>query len=139
MEVEKFNYHRQNTNSEVICLPKIMSKAAAISVLNELIKEVNKEPYSFIWRGKDKVKRSAIINDIEDDGLKMLDLEAMISAQRIMCLKKYYIEDYERTWKNVLDFYLEKVDGKFLLHCNFDCRKIGIPLTVFYKECLEGL
>lgn len=79
-----------------------MSKAASISVPSELIKEVNKELYSFIWRGKDKVKRSALINDIEDGGLKMLDLEAMISAQRIMCLKKY-IEDYERTWKNVLD------------------------------------
>ena len=85
-----------------------MSKTAAISVPSELIKEVNKEHNSFNWIGKDKVKRSALINDIEDGGLKMLDLEPMISAQRVICLQKY-IEDYERTWKNVLDFYLEKV------------------------------
>jgi len=57
-----------------------MSKASLILVSSELIKEVNKEIHSFIWKGKDMVKRSALINDIEDGGLKMLDLESMISA-----------------------------------------------------------
>ena len=57
-----------------------MSKASLIPVSSELIKEVNKEIYSFIWKGKDMVKCSALINDIEDGGLKMLDLESMISA-----------------------------------------------------------
>ena len=42
----------------------------------------------FIWKGKDKVKPSALIHDIEDGGLKMLDLESMISAQRVMLRKK---------------------------------------------------
>ena len=75
-------------------IPKVMSKATLIPVSSELIKEVNKELYSFIWKGKDKVKRSALINDIEDGGLKMLNLESMISAQRVMCVKKY-VEHYE--------------------------------------------
>ena len=69
-------------------IPKFMSKASLIPVSNELIKEVNKELYSFIWKGKDKVKRAALINDIEDGSLKMLDLESMISAQRVMLRKK---------------------------------------------------
>ena len=68
-------------------IPKFMSKASLIPVSNELIKEVNKELYSFIWKGKDKVKRAALINDI--GGLKMLDLESMMSAQRVMCVKRY--------------------------------------------------
>ena len=38
-------------------------------------------------------KRPALINDIEHGGLKMLDIECMIKAQRIMCFEKY-IEDY---------------------------------------------
>ena len=59
---------------------------------------VNKELYSFIWNGKDKVKCSTLINDIEHGGTKMLDIECMIKAQRIMCLKKY-IEDYVSSWK----------------------------------------
>jgi len=118
-------------------IPKIMSKAGLIPLSSESIKEINKELYSFIWKGKDKIKRSALINDIDDGGLKMLDLESMISAQRIICLKKY-TENYESPWKYVLDFYLKKVGGQFLLHCNFDCRKLSISLPVFYKECLEA-
>ena len=61
----------------------------------------------------------------------------IIFAQRIICLKKY-IENYESPWKYVLDFYLKKVGRKFLLHCNFDCRKLSISLPVFYKECLQA-
>ena len=34
--------------------------------------------YNFIWNGKDKVKRCALISDIENGGLKMLDIESMI-------------------------------------------------------------
>ena len=118
-------------------IPKFMSKASLIPVSNELIKEVNKELYSFIWKGKDKVKRAALINDIEDGGLKMLDLESMISAQRVMCVKRY-VENFESPWKYVLDFYLKRVGGKFLFHCNFDHRTLSISLPTFYRECLQA-
>ena len=60
----------------------------------------------------------------------MLDLESMISAQRIICLKNY-IENYESPWKYALDFYLKKVGGKFSLHCNSDCRKLSICLQAW--------
>ena len=62
-------------------IPKFLSKAALISVLNDLIKEINKLIYGFIWKGNDKIKRPALINDIDSGGLKMLDIESMISAQ----------------------------------------------------------
>ena len=118
-------------------IPKFMSKAALIPVPRELVKEVNRELYTFIWKGKDKIKRSALINEIEDGGLKMLDIESMVSAQRIVCLKKY-TEDYASPWKNFLDFYLEKVGGKFLLQCNFDSRKLPVSLPVYYRECFDA-
>ena len=44
-------------------IPKFLSKAALISVSNDLIKEKNKLIYGFIWKGNDKIKRSALIND----------------------------------------------------------------------------
>ena len=51
-----------------------MSKVALIAVSEILIKEVNSLIYRFIWKGTDKIKRSALINDIEDGGLRMLDI-----------------------------------------------------------------
>ena len=35
----------------------------------------------------------------------MLDIESMMSAQRIMVLKKYF-DDNERSWKVILDEFL---------------------------------
>ena len=122
---------------QFFAIPKFMSKAAVIFVSNDLVKEVNKELYHFIWNGKDKIKQVALINDIEDGGLKMLDIECMIRAQRIICLKKY-IEDYISPWKFVLDYYLEKVGGNFILQCHFDYRNLPITLPMFYKDCLKA-
>ena len=114
-----------------------MYKATLIPVNQDFILEINKLLYRFIWKGKDKVKRSALINDRDDGGLKMLDIQSMISAQRIISFKKY-MEDYNSTWKSILDVYLRQVGGKFLLHCNFDTRNLPIYLPEFYKECLEA-
>ena len=118
-------------------IPKFMSKASLIYVSKDLIQAVNKELYSFIWKGKDKVKRLALINDIENGGLKMLDIESMVLAQRTMCLKKF-IEDYVSPWKCFLSYYLKKIGGKFILQCHFDCRNLPISLPEFYKDCLDA-
>ena len=93
--------------------------------------------YNFIWHGNDKIKRTALINDIEDGGLKMLDIESMISAQRIMVLNKYF-DDNESSWKVILDKFLQGVGGKFILSCNIDTRRLPIHIPIFYRECLEA-
>ena len=54
---------------KTFAIPKFMYKASLISVSEDLIKDVNKLLYGFIWRGNDKIKRSALINDIENGGL----------------------------------------------------------------------
>ena len=66
----------------------------------------------------------------------MLDIESMILAQRIICLKKY-IEDDACSWKFFLDHYLEKVGGKFILHCQFDTRNYQSLCQYFIKIVLR--
>ena len=105
-------------------IPKFLSKAALISVSNYLIKEIYK-----------LIRRSALINDIDNGGLKMLDTESMISAQRVMALKKYFA-DGNSSWKTILDEFLCNVGGKFILFCNFDTCKLRAYIPAFYKECL---
>ena len=67
----------------------------------------------------------------------MIHLESYIEAQRIMCLKKYN-ENYSSTWKYILDFYLKKVGGKYLLQCNYEISKLPIEVPLFYKQCLQA-
>ena len=80
-----------------------MLRASVIPISNDLVKEANSIFYNFIiWNGKDKVKSCALISDIDKGGLKMLDIESMVSARRAIYLKKF-LEDYPSTWKSILN------------------------------------
>ena len=47
---------------KTFAIPKFMYKVSLISVSEDLIKDVNKLLYGFIWKGNDKIKRTALIN-----------------------------------------------------------------------------
>ena len=50
-------------------IPKFLSKAALISVAEDQVKKINKLIYPFMWKGNDKIKRYALIDDINDGGM----------------------------------------------------------------------
>ena len=62
--------------------PKFMSKASFSHVLNDLIQAANKEFLHFIWKGKDKIKRFALINNIEYGGLIIYIFSILFSFYR---------------------------------------------------------
>ena len=51
-------------------IPVFLYRASMICSDQEFVEELNKIIFEFIWRGKDKVKRSALIGDIRDGELK---------------------------------------------------------------------
>ena len=83
------------------------------------------------------MKRLELISDIEMGGLKMLDIQSMICAKRVTCLKKL-LEDYSSPWKTILDKLLLPVGGRFAFHCNFQTSKLKINLQAYYKECFDA-
>ena len=121
---------------KTFAIPKLMYRASVIPFSKELIKEANSIFYSFIWNGKDKVKRLALISDFKKGGLKMSDVESMIKAKRVNCLKKFR-EDYRSPWKAILDKLLSPIGGRFVLYCNFDTSKLKIQFPAYYKECFD--
>ena len=66
----------------------------------------------------------------------MLDIQSMICAKQIICLKKL-IEDYLYNWKVILDKLLLPIGGRFVLHCNFQTSQLKINLPA-YKECFDA-
>lgn len=91
--------------------------------------------YNFLWKGKDKIKRLALISDYKDGGLRMPHIQSAIMAQRIMRLTKYP-EEYFSPWKFILSTLFKDFGSKFILHCNF---KTGnyLPdcIPKFYRDC----
>ena len=113
-----------------------MCRAGLVYVHKDIIKEANKILFNFIWKGKDKVKRSALICDVENGGLRAPHLESIIKTQRIMCCKKF-VEAQQSSWKLILSHYLKQVGGKLVLGCGFDIKKLPIKLPRFYEQCLQ--
>ena len=105
-------------------IPKVLGKASLITATDDLIKEINSVMYRFIWKGNDKIKRAALINDIEDD--KMLDIQSMILVQRVMVLKRFTNKDNNSSWKITLNYFLSQVGGEFVLKSNIDTRQLPI-------------
>lgn len=56
----------------------LMYCVGLICIDKEVIIEVNRIIFDFIWKGKDKVKCIFLISDIKDGGLKVLYLEFII-------------------------------------------------------------
>ena len=65
-------------------IPKFMFRASLISLTKNVIKLIDSTIYSFIWKGKDKIKRLALISDYKNGGLRMPHIQTMIDTQRIV-------------------------------------------------------
>ena len=65
-----------------------MERVVLICLHKGIVKEVDKNIFNFIWKGKDKVKRSTLISDVEHGGVIAPHLESVIKAERIMSVVK---------------------------------------------------
>ena len=55
-------------------------RASLIPMGKDFVKQANKIIFDFIWKGKDKIKRSTLVSEIEDGGLKAPNLESIIET-----------------------------------------------------------
>ena len=88
LEVERLDYYRKNSNCQNLYYSYFPTSRKFDIVNRDFVKDVNKIIFDFIWKGKDKVKRSALISVIEDGGLKAPHLDSIIETQRVLSCKK---------------------------------------------------
>ena len=104
---------------KTFAISKLLYRASQLPLSSEIIKSANKIIYDFIWKGKDKVKRRALINNIENGGLKMIHLESLIQSQKMSFFKRYLDPEYVADWKIVLDTLLMPVGGPISFKVQF--------------------
>ena len=61
-----------------LVIPKFVYVSSLIPTPKEVVKDLNRMLFNFLWKGKDKVTRLSVINEYEKGGLKIVDLEALI-------------------------------------------------------------
>ena len=64
-------------------IPKFVYVCSVLPTPNELVKQLNQLLFKFLWNGTDKVTRVSVINEYEEGGLKMINLDCMIKSLRL--------------------------------------------------------
>lgn len=104
-------------------------------VLEEVIKEVNRIIFKFLWKGQDRVVRKVMINNFENGGLNVLDFEMMVKLFRLVWLRRFYIDE-DVGWKRYLRFLIKFFGGDFFFYCDYEFREYNI-INKFYVELIQ--
>ena len=91
---------------------------------------------NFLWKGPDKIARTALINDFEFGGLKVTDLITSIMSLRISWIGRFLSGNFY-PWNAYLLYLLKPFGGEFFLHCDFDI-VIITSSQYFIKRCYTG-
>jgi hypothetical protein len=91
-----------------LAIPKIIYAASILCTPHYIIKQVQQLLYKFIWKSKDKIKRTYIINSVEDGGLSMIDIELQCEALKAVWLNRI-LQDNQNSWTRLPKYYLNKV------------------------------
>ena len=66
-----------------LLLPKVLYISSILPSPLEFIKALQSIIYNFLWKGPDKIARTAVINDVEFGGLKVTDFTTSIMSLRL--------------------------------------------------------
>ena len=122
---------------KTFAMTKLTYVCSLMAVPNWVFKEVEKLVFDFIWKGKDKIKRRIMVRDYEWGGLKMIDFEKFIWAQRIMWLKRLLFGEEKMMWKLYVEHIFRQVGGKFIFQCKYDTNLLPCKLPPYYIEMLK--
>lgn len=102
-------------------IPKYIYICSILPTPKELLKELSKilSLFKFLWKGVEKVTRASVINEYEEGGQRMVDLECMVKSLRLAWLKRFF-SGTNGTWKSYLQHILSSVGGLFFFNCNYN-------------------
>ena len=101
----------------------------------EFIKALQTIIYNFLWKGPDKIARTAVINDFEFGGLKVTDLATSIMSLRLSWIG-IFLSDNFYPWKAYLLHLLKPFGRELFLYCDYNINDYNIS-PIFYKEMLH--
>ncbi|XP_054865756.1 uncharacterized protein LOC129348729 [Amphiprion ocellaris] len=126
----------------------LLSKAEGLSRLtypchsiftsNKTIQTSNSIIFNFIWRNKTHyIRKSQLVKDYENGGLKALNFESIIAAFRVTWLKEC-LSLSDSLWYHIPNKLFNKVGGlDFLLRCDFDLSKLPLKISPFHRQALQ--
>ena len=124
--------------TKTLGISKFVFVSTVTDINEDIVKEVTRLIYNFIWKSKrPRIKRTTLIGDYSQGGLRAPDFETMIKSQKVMWIKRF-LDSNSSLWKEVINHYLKDKGGVLYVHCNFDVDDKYTILPPFYKTCLRA-
>ena len=99
------------------------------SVPNLVIKIVQTQLFSFLWKNKkDKIKRAVIYQPLVEGGLNFINFATMVKSLHLAWISRL-LGDTDDSWKVIPNFYFSHHGGlQFLQKCNYNSESINTCL-----------
>ena len=143
-DIEQWN-RRNLTPVGKICIVKtlLISKLVHLFMAlpnpsKERLKQIESLIYNFVWKNRgDKIKRTKLVQNYENDGLKMVDIKAFIDSMKLAWLKRLILSDAD--WTHLA--YMHLPDATDLL--TFGKEKLTLiknkATNHFYRDLISAL
>ena len=87
---------------KALMVPKTIYLANMLFVPRWFIRDVDKLFFDFLWDSKpSKIKKSTIIGDLREGGLKMPHIESIIQSLKLSWVKRLLVNEQNLKWKNL--------------------------------------
>jgi hypothetical protein len=124
---------------KTIALSQLVYSFTVLCVPTEIVKAIDKCIYDFVWNKTDRIKRKTMINDLENGGLKMIDVESKIQSLKAAWIPR--LINSQRA-SSALRTYLERncITLEMLLNGNIAKKSMldKLILSDFYKDCVTS-
>ena len=116
---------------------KLIYVASLTPVPAWIYEELENIVWDFLWRGRPKIKKSTLLLDYEQGGLKFMHFPSLINAQRVIWVKRLFQAKEEMKWKQYFEVSTKHIGGKFIFCCNYLTVLLNVSLPEFYIDLLE--
>lgn len=124
---------------KAIALPQIVHLFSAIpNPPNDIVNELQKTCFHFIWGKVDKLKRTIMYNTIENGGLKVPNLHAFCKSLKITWIKQVLNDFSFNDWKLLFYSNVEQFGGNYIWWSNEKNPAFLKHLNPFWKDVFQA-
>ena len=116
---------------------QLVYMSSCIEMPKKLLRRIQSKIMQFMWRGRPpKVAEDVLVQDIEQGGLKLIEVEVFVQSIRSAWIRRLYINQIS-TWRRIVQARMGEMDIRDLIRgslCKKQIKKFKIPQ--FYKNIL---
>ena len=136
----KLTLFGKNLILKSLAISKLVYNFTVLEVLPDIIKVINKIFFNFLWHKTERIKRNVLINDFQNGGIRMIDVESTVRALKAAWIPRLLSDNGNC---GILDQYLtnSKVSVKVLIEGGVTDQKVfpkEICLPQFYIDCITS-